>query len=228
MPTSDNITLPIVSEIVKIVSPESVLDIGVGTGKFGFIFREECEWKEPYRTGFSNIRMGHWRTKLDGIEVCPDYITPIHKYLYDELYIGLAQDVLPAVQSYDLIHMGDVIEHFSKPDGMNVLEVLYNKAKLGILIVTPVGKYPQEGTTENPYQEHKSVWSPRDLVKFPWRLSLKVRGRQWIMFISKSKELLCTLRQERRRRVLRGYLRRHLWYKMLLRNVKGLVRTIHS
>jgi len=228
VPTSDNITVPIVSEIIKIVSPESALDIGIGTGKFGFVFREECEWKNTYGRSLTNIRMGHWRTKLDGVEVCADYITPIHKYLYDELYIGLAQDVVPRLGFYDLIHIGDVIEHLSKPDGRELLEVLYNKAKMGILIVTPVGEYPQQGTAENPYEEHKSVWGPRDIVKFPWRLSLKVRGRQWVMFVSKSKELLWTIRQGRKRRILDGYLRLYHRYKMFLYCVRRLVRMPHS
>ena len=216
MPTSDNITVPVVSEIINIVSPESALDIGVGTGKFGFVFRDEREWKHACETGLTRMKRDHWRTRLDGVEVCPNYVTPLHKYLYDEVYIGLAQNVVPKLGFYDLIHMGDVIEHLSKSDGERMLDMLYDKARMGILIVTPVGEYHQRGTLENPYEEHKSVWGPRDLVRFPWRLSLRVGGRQWVMFICKSKELLCTVRQAKRERVLDRYKRRCFRHKMFL------------
>lgn len=222
MPTSDNITVPVVSEIVKVIAPESALDIGVGAGKFGFIFREEREWKT------TSVPAEHWRTRLDGVEVCSGYITPLHKYLYDELYIGLAQEVVPTLGSYDLIYMGDVIEHLSKSEGRNLLEVLYDKAKMGILVVTPVGEYPQQGAVENPYQEHKSVWHPRDFARCPWRLYLKVGGRQWVIFISKSQELLRTVQHKRRRHILDGYLRRHRNLKLLLHFARRSFRMPHS
>jgi hypothetical protein len=227
MPSSDNITVPIVSEIIKIVSPESALDIGVGMGKFGFLFREAREWRPAYTNGLTRIKKDCWRGRLDGIEVCPSYITPLHNYLYDEIHIGLAQNIVPRLGFYDLIHMGDVIEHLSKPDGLELLNVIYDKAKIGILVVTPVGEYPQQGTLENPYEEHKSVWGPRDLAKFPWKLSLKAGGRQWVIFISKSKELLSNVRREKRRRALDSFHKRRLHYKMLLKRAKELLRTIH-
>jgi len=215
MPTSDNITVPVVSEMVKLMAPESALDIGVGAGKFGFVFREEREWK----TG--SVPTEHWRARLDGVEVCARYITPLHNYLYDKLYIGLAEEIVPSLGSYDLIHMGDVIEHLGKSDGLALLDVLYDKAQMGILIVTPVGEYPQQGTRENPFQEHKSVWCSKDFRKFPWRLSQKVGGRQWVIFISKSQDLLMNIRHGRRRRLLDEHLRRIRRYKKIWYILQG-------
>jgi hypothetical protein len=53
------------------------------------------------------------------------------------------------------------------------------------LIVTPIGKYEQEGTAENPHEEHKSVWDRDDFSRFPCVWARKVANRQWIIFISR-------------------------------------------
>jgi hypothetical protein len=154
-------------------------------GKFGFIFREACEWAHVFQDGVHRVSKENWQSRLDGIEVCSEYITPLQRYLYDEIFIGPAQEIVARLGNYDVIHLGDVIEHFEKSEGQRLLDILFEKAKVGVLIVTPIGEYQQQGTEQNPYEEHKSVWSSADLCRFPYVWPRKVAKRQWVMFISR-------------------------------------------
>ncbi|MHC4172904.1 MAG: methyltransferase domain-containing protein [Planctomycetota bacterium] len=185
MPSSDNVTVPYVSKIISSLRPASALDVGIGMGKFAFIFRGACEWIYTCEDNINRVRKENWETRLDGIEVCAEYITQLQRYLYDKIYIGTAQEIACNLGNYDLIHLGDVIEHLDKPEGQRLLDILFEKARQGILIVTPVGEYQQEGTEENPYEEHKSVWMPTDFRRFPCLWIRKVAKRQWIIFISR-------------------------------------------
>jgi len=188
MPSSSNITVPYVSAIINSLSPTSALDIGIGMGKFGFLFRESCEWATIMLEGkITHVSKEHWHSRLDGIEVCSKYITPLQEYLYDKIHIGYAQEVAANLHDYDLIHMGDVIEHIEKSDAQKLLDILFQKARLGVLVITPVGEYHQEGVEGNPYEEHQSVWSPADFHRFPFVWSRKVGKSQWIIFISRKR-----------------------------------------
>lgn len=187
MPGSDNITVPYISGIVSSLSPCSALDIGIGMGKFGFIFREACEWTHVIQEGVQRVSKEKWQSRLDGIEVCSGYITPLQEYLYDKIYIGPAQEIVSRLGNYDLIYLGDVIEHFEKSDGQRLLDVLFEKARLGVLIVTPVGEYKQDGIEGNQYEEHRSIWSPADLRRFPYVRARKPAKRQWVIFVGQNK-----------------------------------------
>ena len=51
---------------------------------------------------------------IDGIEACPEYITPHHKLIYNNIYIGDALNIIHTIkQNYDLILLIDIFEHFS-------------------------------------------------------------------------------------------------------------------
>ena len=185
MPCSDYISAPYVSRIVGSLMPRSALDIGIGMGKFGFILREVCDWCHVLRDGVQRVSKEKWQSRLDGIEVCSGYITPLQEYLYDKIYIGPAQEIACKLGNYDLIFLGDVIEHFEKNEGQQLLDILFEKANLGVLIITPVGEYEQNGIEGNPYEKHRSAWSYEDLRRFPYVWARKVAKRQWIIFISR-------------------------------------------
>jgi len=184
MPGSDNISIPYVSAILQSLRPSSALDVGIGMGKFGFIFREACEWSRIFEDSTACISKENWHSRLDGVEVCPAYITPLQRYLYNEIFVGPAQEIVARLGHYDLVFLGDVIEHFEKSEGQRLLDILFEKARLGILVVTPVGEYKQDGIEGNPYEKHLSVWSPADLRRFPYIWACKAAKRQWVIFIA--------------------------------------------
>lgn len=148
-------------ELIRRLDPQSILDVGVGFGRWGILFRE---FLEIWDNGRYN---GKWQRVIDGIEIFPGYIKDYHRYFYNEIHLTNALEYLEnSHKVYDLINFGDVIEHFIKSDGEKLIELALRKGKC-VLINIPIGKYwQQEGTPDNPYEEHKSLWYNNDFTKY--------------------------------------------------------------
>ena len=148
MPSSRIDHVPAVIGYVAQTKPQRVLDIGVGFGKWGFLFREYLE-----------IWGGHldWTHTIEGIEVFPDYIGAHQLAVYDEIHIGNALDVVPTLGDYDLIFMGDVIEHFTTEDALCLVRECRKHAK-NVLMSTPNGFVKQGDSFGNEHERHLSSW----------------------------------------------------------------------
>lgn len=148
MPSSRVEHIPAVLYYIMQEDPQSVLDIGVGFGKWGYLFREYLE-----------IHEGHldWTHRIDGIEVFPDYIGQHQRSVYDDIYIGDALDIVPTLGNYDLIFMGDVIEHFTHDDALALVDVCRRHAKF-VLITTPDGFMEQGAVFGNEHERHLTSW----------------------------------------------------------------------
>ena len=159
MLSSHHFQLNEIVDAITLAGPEKLLDIGIGFGKFGFLAREYLElWKEGADY--------HKRAvQIDGIEAYEPYITPVHKLIYDNIFIGNALEILPGLEEkYDLILMIDVFEHFTYEDGCRLLEYC-RKASRNILISVPVALSPQEAVFGNRFEEHKYAWQKKDFRK---------------------------------------------------------------
>jgi hypothetical protein len=133
---------PIIMDIIRELSPKSILDIGVGLGYYGEMIRRDLP-----------------SVILEGIEVF-DY----YNYRWDFYDCIIKEDVrVTSLNNYDLYLMIDVIEHMSKEDG----HALLNRLNRPVLISTP-WHYIQ-GPDENPLQEHVSQWSLEDFKNYRYR-----------------------------------------------------------
>jgi len=137
--------------------PESVLDVGMGFGKVGFLTRE-------YLDVYVNRTYSReeWRTDVDGIEIWPDFVTDVHRGLYDEIHIGNAIDVIPNLGRYDLTFIMDVIEHLSKEDGRRLIDLARAHSKK-VIVSTPAFHIDQDDIFGNPHERHISDWTAEDL-----------------------------------------------------------------
>lgn len=150
-------------ELIRKLDPESILDIGVGFGRWGILFREFLEiWDNGKYDG-------NWQRIIDGVEIFPGYIKNYHRYFYNELFIINALEYLEQTEKqYDLINFGDVIEHFNKDEGIRLIELAMQKGQY-VLINIPIGKFwAQKGTEDNPYEEHRSIWYNNDFTKYKY------------------------------------------------------------
>jgi len=158
MPSSRPESIPPVVSLVRQIRPASILDIGVGFGKWGLLFREYTDIlsseAEPSRYGRSG-----WRVKIDGIEGFPGYLTPIHDYVYNALYIGDARDVLVKLGCYDITFMGDVIEHFSEVDGAAFIEDALRHTAKYLIVTSPAHETQQSVLCGNALEIHRSLWT---------------------------------------------------------------------
>jgi peptidylprolyl isomerase len=154
MPCSRPYALDTVCNRIIEKNPMSVLDIGIGFGKFGFLAREY--------TDVLHCRYFDWQTKIDGIEIFEKYISQLQKEIYDHIYIGNAIDTLPTLGRYDMIICSDVLEHLSEHDGTTLLDSIKDRCKFA-MIATPVTVLHQEALYNNEYERHITSWSKETL-----------------------------------------------------------------
>jgi Methyltransferase domain len=155
VPTSDYTHIPEVLQVVTQCKPKSVLDVGVGYGKWGVLLREVLEVYE------SRYASKEWITQIDGIEAHEPYRNALWAATYNQVCIGDAFTLLDQAGHYDLILCGDVIEHFEKAQGMVLLEKMLAKGSV-VVVTSPRIFIPQGAEYENSYEVHRSLWSEAD------------------------------------------------------------------
>lgn len=152
MPSSDAIQISQIMQLILETKPNSVLDIGVGFGKYGFLCREYLELWDG-----RNI-YGDWKHRIDGVEVYKHYITSLQNMIYDNIYIGNALYVLNEIDLlYDMILLIDILEHFTYKQGKALLNSCKTKGK-SIIISTPKKVTPQKAVFGNVFEEHRFQW----------------------------------------------------------------------
>lgn len=159
MPTSNHGQISKILELIIINNPNSILDIGVGFGKYGVLSREYLEFwdgREEYKL---------FTRRIDGVEAFGDYITPLHRYVYNNLYIGDIGSIIDSeiTHSYDLVLMIDVIEHLTKEQGRELIEKVL--LRNGVLFIsTPKDIGTQGEIFHNSFEVHRSQWSKDDFA----------------------------------------------------------------
>lgn len=135
----------------------SVLDIGVGSGTYS----------NRYRQGV--LKNANWT----GIEVWAPYI---EKYALNTLYDKIVQQDArtyakemsaeygsKSIPHFDLVFLGDVVEHMSKEDAQEMVSNLLYISNV-VIISIPVVHYPQGAYEGNPFEEHvKDDWSDAEV-----------------------------------------------------------------
>ena len=162
MPSSTWIHTSQVCQWIWEIKPASVLDVGCGFGRWGFLAREICD------IFHGRYDQTSWRTKIDAVEIYLRYITPLHRLIYDEIHVADAlwffQNAAQA-QVWDLVMMGDVVEHFEKSAGLELIEEAKAHAK-NVIISIPIGdKWPQKACLGNEQERHLSVWCKEDFAQ---------------------------------------------------------------
>jgi hypothetical protein len=158
VPTSYLYQINTIVELMVYSQPKSILDIGVGFGKYGFLAREYVGIRDTYDA---------WRIRVDGIEIHEGYITSLHDLIYDHLYIGDAREIVPSLDGgYDLVLLIDVIEHLEYEDGLALL-LECRKRSRNLLVSTPKVMAQQGEVYGNPHEAHRFHWKYEHFGKFP-------------------------------------------------------------
>lgn len=159
MPTSHHSYISRVIEEVRKQKPTSILDIGVGFGKWGHLFREYLDVMK------GRVFKKDWQLKLEGVEIFKPYIMGHQKYIYDKIHIGDIVDIIDNLGSYDLIFGSDFLEHLPKEKGLELLPKLRAHTDKLILVV-PTGTAWLNSQGEmygNKFEAHVSAWEKSEL-----------------------------------------------------------------
>lgn len=163
MPSSDPRVIESVCRQIIIENPKSVLDIGVGFGKWGMLAREYTDiWN--YR-----FYKKEWITAVHGIEVHEKYRNPIWD-IYDHITIGDAADILASGiwhKAFDLVLMIDVLEHFEKEKGKTLIKDVMTVTDK---FVVSYCNTEQKDVRDNKYEDHVSTWEDEDFKAYERRL----------------------------------------------------------
>lgn len=151
MPYSSFIFDKEISGIIRTLNPNVFLDIGAGAGKYGEIVR--------------NISI---KTKTIAIEIEKDYIDKFSlNEKYDLVWCMSVMDIIQPIyfdKTFDVIMIGDIIEHLKKSDGVDLLNFLIYRTKW-IIIEFPY--HYLQNAVEGYYSEaHISVWGKQDFEVF--------------------------------------------------------------
>jgi SAM-dependent methyltransferase len=115
----------------------------------------------------------HKRFKVIGIDIFEPYLEEAkRRKVYHALILGDVRHLPFKDRSFDVAMSLEVLEHLEEDDGERLVAELERVAREQILLTTPVGSYRQQPYDRNPYQEHKYIWSPRELKARGY----KVRG----------------------------------------------------
>lgn len=158
MPTSVHYQISTIIEMIVALKPSSVLDIGAGTGKYGLLMREYLElWGNN-----GHLDKLSWRCRIDAIEAFEPYISPVHEYVYDRIYVDDATTVIEEIShKYDLAILIDVLEHIDKDRGRHFIKALRDKAD-AVIVSLPERFVAQGALFNNPYEVHRAEWSRSD------------------------------------------------------------------
>lgn len=160
MPTGFTDSLTPVAHLIEWLQPASVLDIGVGNGRMGFLAREYGHQPWHFRARGETVQ-------IHGIEGHEPYIGELQRAIYDRIIIGEALEVLGKLQEegacYHLAIAADIIEHFAPVDAAHFLARCLSVAEL-LVVVTPRGFFAQEDP-ENVLETHRSHWPEHELLR---------------------------------------------------------------
>lgn len=135
-----------IAHLVSVISPATVLDVGAGAGKYADIIRS---------TGVT--------THITAVEIGEDSIS---RHGLNEKYDDIIRETSDKIiekypmARFDLVILGDVIEHLKKSDGIDFLNWLNYRAKY-IVIVVPESMVMNRDPW---YEGHNSVWTDRDFL----------------------------------------------------------------
>lgn len=147
-----------------------MLDLGIGMGFYGAAIRQWLDFGISIR-----------RTYLAGVEGFPEYRNPCWD-LYDAVFEMTIEEFL-AWDTYvwDAILIMDVIEHFEKQQGIQVIKQAKERiAKDGKLYVgTPAVFIEQGAEYGNELETHRSLWSKDDFVSLGFDLLVDGTLNEW-------------------------------------------------
>jgi hypothetical protein len=153
MPSGPLEGVPLLVNVLLATSPRRILDLGMGTGKWGFLLREQHD-----------LTQGRWELRIDGVEGYEPYIHEHQRAIYDAIVVSDVREYVAecGAGEYDIALVLDLIEHFPPAIAREFISDTLRVAHV-VAIATPKRFYPQ---TEHPNElEHHKSWWPMGALR---------------------------------------------------------------
>lgn len=138
--TFDDLTL----HLLQAINPRRILDIGAGEGKYGRLIRAG----------------GNHSWHVTAVEFEAGRRDELLAIGYNEVRSISALDLMQhSSEDFEVIILGDVIEHFRKSEGQDLLEFLNYRAAY-LFVVTPEN---MPMSSPRFYEGHNSIWRPESM-----------------------------------------------------------------
>jgi len=140
---SDPENKPWTAKKIVEINPKTVLDIGAGQGVYLDLIRRDLDGS----------------VVVDAVEAWEPYVDQFHLHnRYSDVYVVDVRDHHFG-KKYDLVICGDVLEHMSEKDALDIWDKISIVAKYAIISI-PIIHYHQEAINGNPYEVHEEEdWS---------------------------------------------------------------------
>lgn len=162
MATCDLANIEPIMRFIIPLAPLSVLDLGVGYGKWGVLCRDYLEGRQGC------FYPPDWKVKLIGVEACRKYWNPAYN-LYDQIWFEDFTQHYGEYKNMDLVLMIDSLEHVEKQTGIEIVNTLRSNNK-NLLVSVPQGFCSQGAVHGNEFEQHRATWCSQDLVDLGGRL----------------------------------------------------------
>ncbi len=149
--------------------PKSLLDVGAGMGVYGLLARVFVDGERIFAFDEHTVAYksaGDCPTQIDGIEGFVNYKNPIHDFVYGKVIFSEVLDTLSRMpdRSFEVILAIDILEHFPKERGTQLLTELKRVAARAALVSTPK-RFVAQHCEQNALEEHRSVWNESELTQ---------------------------------------------------------------
>ncbi len=198
MPSSDTAQISTIIDLIQILNPKSILDVGCGWGKYGFLSREYLA--DPYWDKESVL--------IEAVEGYNKNINSVQREIYNNIYICNALDFdVYLKREYDLVIIIDAFEHFTKEDGARLIEKLCMKTR-NLLISIPRYVSVQKGYSDDSgkYEEHRAFWTRKMFKKSGNCVIIPNNARKTIALYSK---------EDKNKKEIKDFVRKKLSSKFL-------------
>lgn len=166
MPYSSEIFDGEIKEIIKKINSTNFLDLGAGAGKYGELVKAIVP-----------------QAKTIAVEIESDYIERFSLgKIYDEVWnMSVLNLISPEYydKAFDLVMVGDIIEHLKKSDGTDLVNYLVYRSKW-IIIEFP-HHYLQNAVDGYDSEAHISVWGESDFINFDSTKLYKKEGQRLVV-----------------------------------------------
>lgn len=130
-----------------------ILDVGCGYGEWGALLRR---------------RKGSFY--LVGVDIWRPHLTMLNRIgVYDELIQVDAPKLPFKDKSVDISLACEVLEHLGKEEGYELLKDLERISRNMVIVSTPLN-WPQENIYSNPYERHRSEWTPSEFSNIGYKV----------------------------------------------------------